>query len=178
MPLDLTEETVTLSCVDDTITIQKDKLKIFNYFNKIFEDEPDIKEIKLNEKKDELESVLTYISKNTYKKKDITSISYYFFKWDAIVSDTELEFCSLVVDYADELCLDSKDFFDYFCKWVAYYVCCRGGQLEVHEVEEYPDKFQQMIQRVCLLKDDHYGSYFAIQKGHIPEKFKDIFEDD
>lgn len=118
MPLDLVGEIVVLVCVDDTIVIQKDKLRIFNYFNKIFQDHPDIKEVKLDEKRDDLVPVLTFLSDNTKVDKDnIELIAHYFVKWDPIVKDRKPY--SHMLDYINDVVyFKQENPFEYSCEWL------------------------------------------------------------
>lgn len=121
MPLDLASKHIRLICKDDYIIVDKDKLRIFNYFNKIFEDEPDIKEIEIDEEYSSVLHVIKYIHKIQFDELDTKFVSYYFFKWDAIIENMQTEFPDFIIKI-DKLYPENKDAFEYFSKWMSHYM--------------------------------------------------------
>lgn len=173
MPIDLTEQSIILSCVDDTIIVEKKKLKLFNYFNIIFRDEPDIKEIKLDEYTKDILPVLKYVSTGEYKD-NVKSISYYYFKWDGIVKsyDPTTKFFDIVASYTDDIYLENKNAFEYFCRWGAYYMHDRENDEIVVALSGISPKFHEILRHISDIDTRCFEPMITEDFYLLKEKYK------
>jgi hypothetical protein len=94
------------------LSINKVYLSYFGYFQKIFQDTPDIKEIKVEEPFEDLKSFFSCIYNRKHNSsKDVYSISRLLKKWEW---DEEYDFCYFNMTCIEELqdiCPSSEEFF-------------------------------------------------------------------